>query len=829
MNTWDMFGKGQVKVKKQQSRVVESRDEVDYDDDYQDMVRRVRDKAKAADALKAQGKEPQTKFNPKSGKYYVDHGQDREVKENAEELNVGDPVIITGDVEFNGKTGDIAEFGRDKRFVVVNLYNHGKHSFHSSDVEYNDHADLDEANPQQQLSIYNPSGATYRTNAMPTLDADPVDHADRIDDLDLGSYEQDFSKDDLKRIIAKHLDVLDDRQKEILKLRYWQGMTLDEVGKTLNISKQYVRHLEARALSKLKQKMPADLQDMDEAGYGSNRGYTPGFASPHAPALGGRRHRDDDEGWGQEQQALTTTWYIRVNGKIIKDKMGVPYQYRGKEAAAKAAQTMMAKSFNAGKKFVLTTKAQDDQPENEATLPTEYKHNRFTGIQQRDQARDQASKSAMNRVRDEVDEGMSGQVVFSGTGTNSVKYEIIQSGDGFMIHANGNHIDTYGSLQRAMSVLKNEVPGLQRSMAEATGDKPFDKMMTTIKQGTNKQKTADRKEQQKQTQQRARDAFGNMFGGGNPADKLSIRKGVAEEQELDEKWSQKYKSSINCSHPKGFSQRAHCAGKKKHNESIETEMVCEDCGMCETHGNLTLSEIKQRLDPKCWKGKHKEGTKIKGGIRVNNCVPNESLEESNEGRCMQCGMKNCKCPGNSCKCKPIKGWEPGKGFKKAMDEDMSRRGFLKGMGAMAAGAALGGAAHAQSIERGEDFLPDIVANVKFKVNGQTISKKINLGTQYTSPGEASAALEKFLKSKGIRYYEYSLERVKPGDDQEDYLDKTPATNANGSGSIDNRPYQAVGSKDSDYMAKESIDEAIDNYLLDLADAGYDIVFEGTQP
>ena len=37
--------------------------------------------------------------------------------------------------------------------------------------------------------------------------------------------------------------------------------------------------------------------------------------------------------------------------------------------------------------------------------------------------------------------------------------------------------------------------------------------------------------------------------------------------------------------------------------------------------------IKQLLDPKCWKGKHKEGTKIKGGIRVNNCVPNESVEE----------------------------------------------------------------------------------------------------------------------------------------------------------------------------------------------------------
>jgi hypothetical protein len=37
--------------------------------------------------------------------------------------------------------------------------------------------------------------------------------------------------------------------------------------------------------------------------------------------------------------------------------------------------------------------------------------------------------------------------------------------------------------------------------------------------------------------------------------------------------------------------------------------------------------VKQRLDPKCWKGKHKEGTKVKGGVRVNNCVPNESVEQ----------------------------------------------------------------------------------------------------------------------------------------------------------------------------------------------------------
>jgi hypothetical protein len=35
-------------------------------------------------------------------------------------------------------------------------------------------------------------------------------------------------------------------------------------------------------------------------------------------------------------------------------------------------------------------------------------------------------------------------------------------------------------------------------------------------------------------------------------------------QALTEKWSNRYKRSINCSSPKGFSQRAHCAGRRKH-------------------------------------------------------------------------------------------------------------------------------------------------------------------------------------------------------------------------------------------------------------------------
>jgi hypothetical protein len=108
--------------------------------------------------------------------------------------------------------------------------------------------------------------------------------------------------------------------------------------------------------------------------------------------------------------------------------------------------------------------------------------------------------------------------------------------------------------------------------------------------------------------------------------------------------------------------------RRWHCESIEemAKMIAE--------GEQMIAEIKKGSKDsngftKCWPGKHAEGTKKgKNGGQVRNCVPNESVSESSGKRCMQCGMINCPCPGKTCKCKPVKGWIPGKGFKKAMDE-----------------------------------------------------------------------------------------------------------------------------------------------------------------
>jgi hypothetical protein len=53
-------------------------------------------------------------------------------------------------------------------------------------------------------------------------------------------------------------------------------------------------------------------------------------------------------------------------------------------------------------------------------------------------------------------------------------------------------------------------------------------------------------------------------------DLMSAKQGMKEE-DVTEKWTEKYKKSIDCSKPKGFSQRAHCDGRKKKGKSEATE------------------------------------------------------------------------------------------------------------------------------------------------------------------------------------------------------------------------------------------------------------------
>jgi hypothetical protein len=117
-----------------------------------------------------------------------------------------------------------------------------------------------------------------------------------------------------------------------------------------------------------------------------------------------------------------------------------------------------------------------------------------------------------------------------------------------------------------------------------------------------------------------------------------------------------------------------------------------------------------------------------------------------------------------------------------------------------AGAHAGGWAPSDVPPGAHNQLPDIVAHVKFKVGDKEINKEINLGSHYRSPGEASEELKNFLNSKGIKFYQYSLERVKPKAD--DKVDSSPAT-SDMKGSMDTSEPAATGPSTDNYMAKDN--------------------------
>ena len=66
---------------------------------------------------------------------------------------------------------------------------------------------------------------------------------------------------------------------------------------------------------------------------------------------------------------------------------------------------------------------------------------------------------------------------------------------------------------------------------------------------------------------------------------------------IEESWSQKYKKSIDCNNPKGFSQKAHCAGRKKRAAGGETKSkpISEHCG-CTDNAVGELEDGLKKLD-----------------------------------------------------------------------------------------------------------------------------------------------------------------------------------------------------------------------------------------
>ena len=124
------------------------------------------------------------------------------------------------------------------------------------------------------------------------------------------------------------------------------------------------------------------------------------------------------------------------------------------------------------------------------------------------------------------------------------------------------------------------------------------------------------------------------------------------EELIDEKWSKDYKKSINCSNPKGFSQKAHCAARKKRTRGEETKSKSpfkEEFKLDEAPKRDFSKEKEQGLHG--WFERRGGTGKAKGWVDCNTC---------RDGKCKPCGReegedrKKPRCRPTPSQCKGYK-------------------------------------------------------------------------------------------------------------------------------------------------------------------------------
>ena len=82
--------------------------------------------------------------------------------------------------------------------------------------------------------------------------------------------------------------------------------------------------------------------------------------------------------------------------------------------------------------------------------------------------------------------------------------------------------------------------------------------------------------------------------------KKNMKKARKKKSVKEKKWSKKYKKSIDCNNPKGFSQKAHCAGKKKKSENLMKLTKSKLKEMIEEEYFNYLVEKNVPTDPSKW-------------------------------------------------------------------------------------------------------------------------------------------------------------------------------------------------------------------------------------
>ena len=629
-------------------------------------------------------------------------------------LHVGDPIIVTAPNAYEGKTGEIVDFSPRGSFVIVKLYNGDEASMHMSDIEYNEYADEEEADEFWD---------SEEDGFEQTLEENKIDwdeYERRVQELE----DQGVSRSDAQGIVdaemmQKKSQALDEKQDACyrkVKSRY----------------KVWPSAYASGALVQCRKKGAANWGNKNEAvaeGWSdamvARRTGTP--RTPYSVYIKGKKWKDFENDDHAEAVANKLRAKFKAEGrdasvitvaptdydkdmkeaiskkdllKQIGDKLNDP-EFRKKPADPKHKGWTGAGKDDYGYTGYQGHGMPTDKQERELARKKKgvaednwdtgddvrYEEDDITGTYYYkgwkfiETANDAYSGEAW-LVEPDGDETWYGYEVDENHGIR--KYYDKQGRHAFNLSAHDEgqstekwlkaHASDWGttSLSQPKPYTMNE-----QGVAEGSRGSAIQQGQQDYAKGLSKQQNPYYKSNNGKTPPAAYD----WEAGWEDARDSGKKQGVEEE------WSKKYKDSINCSDPKGFSQKAHCDSKKKNEDTIEKMLdenlrdwfgkekwvrmdtkgnIKGDCArgsksegkpkclpQAKAHalgkkGRAAAAQKKRREDPnperkgkainvatkvkeeqldeKCWDGYKKQGMKKKGDRMVPNCVKNESAE-----------------------------------------------------------------------------------------------------------------------------------------------------------------------------------------------------------
>jgi RNA polymerase sigma-B factor len=101
------------------------------------------------------------------------------------------------------------------------------------------------------------SGQAYATLSL-SAHASGDDNSD-LDPLEsLGQIEHEYEVSEDRAVLAPGLKILDDRERRILQLRFYEGLTQSQIAQQVGISQMHVSRLIRRALEKIREEIAAE-------------------------------------------------------------------------------------------------------------------------------------------------------------------------------------------------------------------------------------------------------------------------------------------------------------------------------------------------------------------------------------------------------------------------------------------------------------------------------------------------------------------------------------------------------------------------------------------